>query len=67
VTDGVWMTRAFTMVTGPAEASPTKAVAKKATHNAPVIFDLNALRMSISFHAFMANSICLPGALREAT
>jgi hypothetical protein len=28
---------------------------------------LNALRMSISFHAFMANSICLPGALREAT
>ena len=63
MTDGVWMTRAFTMVTGPAEASPTKAVAKKATHNAPVIFDLNALRMSISFRAFMANSICLPGAL----
>jgi len=51
------------MVTGPAEASPPKAVAKKATHTVPVIFDLNALSMSISFRAFMANSICLPGAL----
>ena len=51
------------MATGPAEALPPKAVANKATHNAPVIFDLNALCMSISFRDSKTDSIRLLQAL----
>jgi hypothetical protein len=56
------MTLEFIMEIGPAKDAPPKTVVTKATHNALVIFDLNALRMSISFRAFKTGRICLPRA-----
>ena len=58
--DGVLMTGELTMLIGPAEALPAKAVAATATHIAVITLDLICLYIAISFLRSRAAELGFP-------